>query len=115
MLGRSGLGDSFTLLLVTLLDGLFLQEAEDVVEDEVAVRLLGEEERLHELPPCFALVRHLTDDLDDDAAICRGLSVDRVDEDLAVLEADGGNLVMDFLLWDYVVSTRVLTTVRDDG
>jgi hypothetical protein len=43
------------------------------------------------------MVGHFTDDLDDDAAVCRGLRVDRVDEDFAVLEADGGDLVVNFL------------------
>ena len=43
-------------LLLALLDRLLLQEAEDVVEDEVAVGLLGEEEGLHKLPPVLTLV-----------------------------------------------------------
>ena len=84
-------------LLLALLDRLLLQEAEDVVEDEVAIRLLSKEEGLHELPPWLALVGHFTDDLDNNAAIRRGLGIYGVDEDFAVLEADRGDLGMDFL------------------
>ena len=97
MLGSGGLLGNLRLLLFALLNGLLLQEAEDVIEDKVAVGLLGEEKRLHEFPPSFALVRHLTDDLNDDTAICRRLSVDRVNEDLAILEADGSDLVVNLL------------------
>ena len=43
-------------LLLALLDRLLLQEAEDIVEDEVAVGLLGKEEGLHKLPPVLTLV-----------------------------------------------------------
>jgi hypothetical protein len=43
------------------------------------------------------MVRHLSDDLDDDAAIGGGLSIHRVNEDFAVLEPDGGDLVVNFL------------------
>ena len=85
------------LVLAVALDGLLLEEAEDVVEDVVAVGLLGEEEGLHELAPGLAAVGHLADDLDDDAAVGGGLGVDGVDEDLAVFEADGGDLVVYFL------------------
>jgi hypothetical protein len=80
-----------------LIDRVLLQEAEDVVENVVATRLLGKEERLHELAPRLALVRHLADDLNHNAAICRCLSVDAVNEDFAVLEADGSDLVVNFL------------------
>jgi hypothetical protein len=43
------------------------------------------------------MVRHLSDDLDDDAAIGRGLRIDGMNEDFAVLETDGGDLVVNFL------------------
>lgn len=54
LLGGSS-GIDLTRLVVTF-DSLFLQKAEDVVEDEVAVGLLGEEEGLDELSPWLALI-----------------------------------------------------------
>ena len=92
------------LLIFALLDRLFLQEAEDVVENEVAVGLLSQEEGLHKLPPGFALVGHLANDLDDDATVRRGLGIDRMDEHLAILEANRRDLVMDFLRSHELVS-----------
>lgn len=88
---------SLGLLVLTFLNGFFLKETEDIVEDEITIGLLSEEEGLNKLPPRFTLVGHFADDLDDDTAICRRLSVDRVDEDLAILEAYRGDLVVDFL------------------
>ena len=81
------------------LDGFLLEEAEHVVEDEVAVGLLGEEEALDELAPGAVLVGHFTDDQDGDAAVEGRLRVHGVDEDLAVLEAQGGDFGVDFLWW----------------
>ena len=92
-----GLRGKLGLLLITLFDGFFLQEAEDVVEDEVAVWLLGEEEGLDELFPRVAVVRHLSDDLNDDTAVGRRLRINRVNEHLAVLEANLRDLVVDLL------------------
>jgi hypothetical protein len=60
--------------------------------------LFCKEESLHKLSPRVAMVRHFADDLNDDAAICRGLRVYRVDENFAVLETEGGDFVVDFLL-----------------
>lgn len=68
--GYSGCG-SFSLASIITFNGLLLEEAEDVVEDKVAVRLLGKEESLDEFPPWIAVVGHLTDDLDDNAIVCR--------------------------------------------
>ena len=85
------------LRLFALFNRLLLQEAEDVVEDEVAIRLFSQEESLDKLLPSFTLVRHLTNDLNDDSTVCGGLSINRVDEDLAVLESNRGNLTMNFL------------------
>jgi len=92
-----GFGFGVTFLAV---GGFFFEEAEDVVEDKVAVGLLSEEEGLYEFAPWVAVVGHFADDLDDDAAAGRRLCIDGVDEDLAVLEADGGDLVVDFLARD---------------
>jgi len=79
------------------LNSLFLQEAEDVIEDKVAVRLLGKEEGLDEFAPGSTFICHLANDLNDDTVICTRLSVDRVDIDFAIVETKGSDLVMDFL------------------
>ena len=94
---RSVSRSDVALRLFALFNRLLLQEAEDVVEDEVAIRLFSQEESLDKLLPCFTLVRHLTNDLNDDSTVCGGLSINRVDEDLAVLESNRGNLTMNFL------------------
>jgi hypothetical protein len=59
--------------------------------------LFGEEESLHEFTPRVTMVRHLSDDLDDDTTVCGGLRINGVDEDFAVLESDGGDLIVNFL------------------
>ena len=91
---------SVVTILVIRVHRFLLKETEDVIEDKVSVRLLGQEKRLRELAPKIATIGHFADDLDDDPAICRGLRVDRVDEDFAVLEPDRNNLVVDFLRGD---------------
>jgi len=58
------------------LDGFFLEEAEDIVEDEVTVGLFSEEESLDEFTPRLVVIGHFADDLDDDTAICRRLGID---------------------------------------
>ncbi|THH01590.1 hypothetical protein EW145_g6887 [Phellinidium pouzarii] len=58
-----------------VLNALLLQEAEDVVENEVSIRLLREEERLHKLTPGLPTVRHLTDDLNNNPPSSRRLSI----------------------------------------
>jgi hypothetical protein len=111
-----GSRDTFSLRLTCIiaLNGLFLQEPEDIIKDEIPIRLFGEEERLHEFTPRFAVVRHFTNDLDDDAAICGGLRIDGMDEDFAVLKADRSDLVVDFLLT--VAWLAVLTlSAMDEG
>jgi hypothetical protein len=87
------------LLLLVALSGFLLEETEDIVEDEVSVRLLSKEEGLNKLFPSLSTIGHFTDDLDDDATIRGRLSVHGVNVDLAVLETDGGDKIMDFL-WD---------------
>ena len=77
----SGLVD--LLLLLRLLSKV----AEDVIEDEVAVGLLGEDEGLDEALVRLALVGNLTNDLDDDVGI-GALGVDVGDADLGVLEVE---------------------------
>jgi hypothetical protein len=54
-LGSSSLGFSSLADVVTL-NGLFLQEAEDIIEDKVAVGLLSEEKGLHELTPSLPTI-----------------------------------------------------------
>jgi len=98
--GRGGglfLSGCILLRSIIALGGLFFKETEDIVEDEVSIRLLGEEERLNELLPKLSPIRHFTDDLDDDATIRGGLSIDGVNEDLAIFETDGSNTIVNFL------------------
>jgi hypothetical protein len=81
-----------------ILDGIFFEEPEDVVENKVAVWLFCEEESLDKLSPGITTVGHFTDDLDDDTAIGRGLRIYGVNVDFAILETDGSDFVMDLLL-----------------
>ena len=80
-----------------ILNGIFLEEPEDVIEHKVATRLFHKERCLDKLSPGVAVVGHFADDLDDDTTVGGGLRVYRVNEDFAVLETDGGGLVMDLL------------------
>ena len=74
-LRRWCIGDWLSLVNRFVFNGLFFQETEDVVQDEVAIRLLSKEERLDEFLPGLSLVGHLADDLNDDTAIRRRLSI----------------------------------------
>ena len=80
------------MLLVVLL----LNVSQDVVEDEVARRLLGENEGLNKLLGNGALGRGLTDDLDDDVFV-GGLGVNVGDANFAVLELEGLDAILDTL------------------
>lgn len=82
---------------LVVFNGVFLQKAEDIVEDEISVRLLGKEERLDEFPPWLAVVGHFTNDLNDYTTVRGGLRIDRVDEDLAVLETNRCDFRVNFL------------------
>lgn len=80
-----------------ILNSIFLEEPEDVVENKVTIWLFCKEESLDELSPGITMIGHLADDLNDDTTIGRGLRIYGVNEDFAVLETDGGDLVVDFL------------------
>jgi hypothetical protein len=80
-----------------LVYALFLEKAEDVVQHEVPIGLFGQKEGLDELAPSFAMVGHFTNDLDDYPTICRRLSINRVNENLAVIKTNGGDFFVDFL------------------
>lgn len=80
-----------------ILDRLLLQEAEDVIENKIAIWLLCKEECLDELLPGLTAITHLANDLDDNTARRRSLRIHRMDEDLAVLETDGENFIVNFL------------------
>jgi hypothetical protein len=91
--GGNGSGSDFwssrnalRLASIVRFKGLFFEETENVVKNKITVGLLGEEEALNELAPRAALVGHFTDDQDGDATVGGGLSINRMDEDLAVLE-----------------------------
>jgi hypothetical protein len=89
--GRGWLGDTVgrrrLLLLVLILLGLLGKVAEDVVEDEIAVGLLGKDKGLDEALVGLALVGDFANDLDDDIGI-GALRVDVGDTDLGVLEVE---------------------------
>jgi len=81
LLDSSGLLGCLSLIL--LLDDV----TEDVVQDEVAVGLGGEDESLGELLMGGRLVGNLADDLDDNVVI-RGLRIDIGDANLALGEVE---------------------------
>lgn len=85
-------GRNFGNLLLNLL----VDVSEDVVQDEVTGWLLGENERLDELLQLGGLVGRLSNDLDDDGLV-GGLGVDVRDADLAVLEIEGLDALLDGL------------------
>ncbi len=85
------------LLCLVALNGLFLKETEDVVENEVPIWLLGKEEGLDKFPPRVIMVGHFTNNLNDDASVGGRLSVDGVDKDFTVLESDAGYFRVNFL------------------
>lgn len=91
------------LLLLFLLDDLsldirvILEVAENVVQDVETLGLLGQEEGLNELLGRAASVGHLTEDLDHDSSVLRGLTVDVANQNLAVLEIQRDNLGMNVL------------------
>jgi hypothetical protein len=108
--GRSRLGFADIIL-----DGIFLKEPEDVVENKVAIWLLCKEESLDELSPGITMVGHLADDLNDDTTVGGGLRVYRVNEDFAVLKTDGGDLVVDFLLAETGFEFLSLCAMNEGG
>ena len=76
---------------------LLLEIAEDIVEDKVAVWLFGKEEGLGEFAPCPIVIGHFADNEDDDTAVGGRLGIDVVNVDLALVVADSGDAVVDFL------------------
>jgi hypothetical protein len=82
-----GLLAFFTFLLL-ISKALLLQISEVVVKDKVSVLLLRQKERLDKLLPWLAVVGHFTNDVNHDAIIGTGMSIDRVDEHFAFLEFD---------------------------
>lgn len=84
------------MLGLLLILRLLSEVAEDVVEDEVAVGLLGEDESLREALVRLALVRDLTDDLDDDVGVGT-LRIDVRNADLGVMEVEILDAVVDSL------------------
>ena len=74
-------------VLVGVLVAFLFEVAKDVVENKVAVRLLGEEKSLSKLAPPLAFVGHLSEHLNDNAAFSRALAVHIRDVNLAILKA----------------------------
>lgn len=91
-----GSGSRSIVLGLLLILRLLSEVAEDVVEDEVAVGLLGEDESLREALVRLALVRDLTDDLDDDVGVGT-LRIDVRNADLGVMEVEILDAVVDSL------------------
>lgn len=92
------------LLKVLLLLWLLSKVAEDIIENEVAVGLLGEDEGLGETPVGLALVGDLTNDLDDDVRL-GALSVNVGDANLGVLEVEKLDALTDGLLLSATITT----------
>jgi hypothetical protein len=109
---------SWLILLWFLLfisEGLLLENAEGVVVDIVAALLLSKEKGLDELAPFVAIgERDLADDIDDDTPTDRGLGVDAVDEDLAVLIFEFRDALANFLetVFQYAVTGAGLRLLR---
>jgi hypothetical protein len=86
-------------------ESLLLENAKSVVVDIVATLLLGKEKGLDKLAPFLAIgERDLADDIDDDTPTDRGLGIDAVDEDLAVLVFEFRDALANFLGADSVRS-----------
>lgn len=103
----------FTIFVT--INRLLFEEAEDVIEDKIAVWLFGKEKSLNKFPPSFTTVGHFTDNLDYNAAIRRRLSVNRVNEDLTILETDRCNAIMNFLLTEARFSILTFGAVNERG
>jgi hypothetical protein len=85
------------ILEILLLLRLLGKVAEDVVEDEVAIRLLGEDECLGKALMGMTLVRDLANYLDDNIGL-RTLGIDIGDADFGVLEIEELDALVDSLL-----------------
>lgn len=84
--------------LLFISEGLLLENAEGVIVDIVTALLLSKEKSLDKLAPFLAIgERDLADNIDDDTPTNRGLGIDAVDEDLAVLVFKFRNALADFL------------------
>jgi hypothetical protein len=89
-------GRNVVLGLLVLL-GILSKEAEDVIEDEVAIGLLGEDEGLRKASVRQALVGDFANDLDDDIGV-GALRVDVGDADFGVLEVQLLDAILDGLV-----------------
>lgn len=77
---------------------LLIDISQDIVQNEVARGLLGENEGLDKLLRLGSLVRSLANNLDDDV-VERSLGVNIGNSDLAVLEVEGFDTFLDVLLF----------------
>ena len=96
--GRRFIRLGLVLARLVLLVVIVLEVAEDVIQDVKAIRLLRQEKGLGKLAPLAALVRHLAQHLDHDAAVGRRLAVDIRHVHLGIFEADRIHPLVDRLL-----------------
>lgn len=93
--------------LLFIREGLLLENAESIIVDIVATLLLGKEKGLDKLAPFLAIGEgDLADDIDDDTPTNRGLGIDTVDENLAVLIFELRDALANFLDTASVRSNR---------
>lgn len=85
------------LIVARLRVDVLFEKAEDVVVNVVSSLLRRKTESLGKLSRLLAVVRDLSKDLNQNAALNRGLTIDIRDKDLAVLEAKVADFVVDLL------------------
>jgi hypothetical protein len=98
------------VLDVLLLFGLVCKIAEDIVQDEVAIGLLGENEGLRETLVGLALVGDFADDLDNDVRV-GALGIDVGDADFGVLVVEILDALVDGLSWSASLHSLVHSVI----
>jgi hypothetical protein len=97
---------------------ILLQISENIIEDEVTVGLFSEEECLGKFAPRLVVIGHLANSLDDYAVVGARLRIDRVDENLAILKADGEYLFVNLVLpiaWAPILALGAMDECRIFG
>lgn len=92
-----------------------LEETEDIIENEVAIGLFRKEEGLNKFLPRVSMIGHFADNLNNNTTICRRLCIYGVDVNLAILETDGSDLVVNFLLSEARLNILSLHAVSEGG
>jgi hypothetical protein len=98
------------VLDILLLFGLVCKIAEDIVQNEVAIGLLGENEGLRETLVGLALVGDFADDLDNDVRV-GALGIDVGDADFGVLVVEILDALVDGLFWSASLHSLVHSVI----